>query len=127
MAGLTHLDSHLLVWLYLPRLDLLSARARQALDDSDLAASPITLLELTYLKEIGRLTADGPAIFASLKDQIGLVVDETPFSRVVDEAHAQSWTRDPFDRLIAAHALAAQATLLSADQTMRDHVPGALW
>ena len=127
MAGLSHLDSHILVWLYLPRLDLLSPRAKQALEEGDLAVSPMAVLEVTYLREIGRLATDGPTVLGSLHDQFGLVMDETPFPRVIDEAHTQSWTRDPFDRLIAAQALAAGATLVSADEAMRKHVPHSVW
>jgi len=127
VATLTHLDTHLLVWLYLPRLDLLSPRAKVLLGQGDLAVSPMAVLELTYLKEIGRLTVDGPTIQASLQDQLGITVDGTPFPVVVGEAHAQSWTRDPFDRLIAAQALVAGATLVTADAIMRDHVANAVW
>jgi PIN domain nuclease of toxin-antitoxin system len=43
--------------------------------------------------------------------------------------HARSlfWTKDPFDRLIVAHALAADAILLTADGTIREHCPQASW
>jgi PIN domain nuclease of toxin-antitoxin system len=127
VASLTHVDSHVLVWLYLPRLDLLSPRARRVIDAGDVGASPMAVLELTYLAEIGRLTVDGPTIFASLGQQLGLVLDETGFARVVEEAHVQRWTHDPFDRIIAAHAVAAGAPLLTADAVMRRHVPGSVW
>ena len=127
MASPTHLDTHVLVWLYIPRLDLLSPRARNALDEGDLAVSPMAVLELTYLHEVGRLSTGGSDVFNSLSDQLGLRFDDTPFQRVVDEAHTQTWTRDPFDRLIAAHALAAGASLVSADESLRDHVPRAVW
>jgi PIN domain nuclease of toxin-antitoxin system len=38
-----------------------------------------------------------------------------------------SWTRDPFDRLIAAHAIVANASLVTADDTIREHLPLAVW
>lgn len=127
MDGLTHLDTQVIVWLYIPRLDLLSARARVEIDEGDLAVSPMAVLELTYWNEVGRLAARGSDIFNSLREQVGLRVDETPFARIIDEAHAQTWTRDPFDRVIAAHALAAGASLVSADATLRGHVRRAVW
>jgi PIN domain nuclease of toxin-antitoxin system len=37
------------------------------------------------------------------------------------------WTRDPFDRLIAAQALVANATLVTKDTLMSKHCPAALW
>ncbi len=38
-----------------------------------------------------------------------------------------SWTRDPFDRLISAHAIVANAPLVTADETIREHLPLAVW
>ncbi|HLG72825.1 MAG TPA: type II toxin-antitoxin system Phd/YefM family antitoxin [Chloroflexota bacterium] len=38
-----------------------------------------------------------------------------------------TWTRDPFDRLIAAHALATDTPLLTKDETIRQHLPLAWW
>lgn len=127
MAPLTHLDTHILAWLYLPDLDRLSERARAAINEGELAVSPMALLELTYLNEVGRLRVSQTTILASLRDQLGLRVDESGFADVVARAHEQSWTRDPFDRLIAAHAISAGATLVSADEPMREHVHTVVW
>lgn len=38
-----------------------------------------------------------------------------------------SWTRDPFDRLISAHAIVANAPLITADETIRKHLSLAVW
>ncbi|MBW8060344.1 MAG: type II toxin-antitoxin system VapC family toxin [Solirubrobacterales bacterium] len=38
-----------------------------------------------------------------------------------------SWTHDPFDRLIAAHAIVADAPLITADRTILAHLPLAIW
>lgn len=127
MEALIHLDTHVVVWLYLPRLDLLSVGATNLLESDELAVSPVVWLEVTYLHEIGRLTVDGPTMMASLENQIGLRTDPTPFVQVVAESHALSWTRDPFDRLIAANAIAANATLLTRDQQLLAKLPQATW
>ena len=37
------------------------------------------------------------------------------------------WTRDPFDRLIAAQAIVADAPLVTADRTILEHLPLATW
>jgi len=38
-----------------------------------------------------------------------------------------TWTRDPFDRLIDAHAIAASVPLLTADRAILEHLPLATW
>lgn len=43
---------------------------------------------------------------------------------VVDEL---AWTRDPFDRLICAQALADAAPLLTADRTVHEHLDMTVW
>jgi PIN domain nuclease of toxin-antitoxin system len=45
----------------------------------------------------------------------------------VQAAAGLTWTRDPFDRLIAAHAIVADAPLLTADRTILDNLPQAIW
>ncbi len=87
----------------------------------------MAILELTYLKEIGRLTVDAATIVEALTDELGLGIDGSSFHDVVTTAHRLYWTRDPFDRLIAAQALTAGATLLSADRSMLDNVDVAVW
>jgi PIN domain nuclease of toxin-antitoxin system len=127
VAALTHLDTHVAVWLYANRQDLLSDAVRERLEVDRLAISPMAVLELTYLREIGRITADGPTVLAALGADIGLEPDPAPLAEIVERAHACSWTRDPFDRVIAAHAIAVGATLLTRDASLQEHVPGALW
>ena len=50
-----HLDTHVVVWLYLAEVERLPARAREAIEAEDLEISPMVLLELQSLREIGRL------------------------------------------------------------------------
>ena len=38
-----------------------------------------------------------------------------------------TWTRDPFDRLQAAHAHSASLPLLTRDARIREHLPLAIW
>ncbi len=127
MASLTHLDTHVAAWLYADRRDLLSAAARERIDQDELAISPMAVLELTYLYEVGRANEDGAAVLAGLRATLAVDLDPTPFAQVIERAHACSWTRDPFDRLIAAQALAAGAGLLTRDANVRQHVQSAVW
>jgi PIN domain nuclease of toxin-antitoxin system len=108
MEALTDLDSHPVVWLYMARRDLFSEAARKAIDEGDPAISPIVILELEFLKEIGRVLVDPADIVRELHRTIGSRVCGLEFSRVVECARPLSWTRDPFDRLIVGHAIAAQ-------------------
>ena len=120
------LDTHVVVWLYEPRLDKL-APVLARLEGRPLAISPIVLLELQYLHEIGRLTVPGAEIVGALEETAGLTIAQTDWSRVVRAALPLRWTRDPFDRLIVAQALADGATLLSADEHLRAHSTTAVW
>lgn len=127
MASLIHLDTHVLMWLYHPRVDLLSPAAAKAIEEGELVASPMAALELTYLHEIGRIGADAATVLASLERQIGLRLDDRSFAEVIILAHDLTWTRDPFDRLIAAQAIASGAQLVTADEAIRSHVPNTVW
>jgi PIN domain nuclease of toxin-antitoxin system len=122
-----YLDTHVVVWLYAGRTDLLSSSARARIEAESLYISPIVQLELTFLREIEKISADSALILESLSRQIGLSICELSFASVVLESVGQSWTRDPFDRLIAAHARARKAQLLTKDRRIRDNCPFAVW
>lgn len=70
-----------------------------------------------------------PAVapLGALARSIGLEVDDVAASELVEAALGLAWTRDPFDRLIAAHAIVADAPLLTADRTILEHLPQAVW
>ncbi len=53
-SGVTHLDTHVVCWLYEGRTELLTSAAMRAIEDGLLQVSPMVQLELTYLHEIGR-------------------------------------------------------------------------
>ena len=116
-----------MVWLYIPQLSSLSPAAQQHIETSDLLISPMVALELEYLHEIGRLTVRGNDVVQSLTAQLGLRVCDQPFPPIVDRALAQTWTRDPFDRIIAAHAMYADRPLVTRDDTIRANCPVAVW
>ena len=124
---LIHLDTHVVCWLYAGRVDLLSAAARRAIERSTLQVSPMVGLELQYLREIGRIRHGPTRVLASLRSDLGLSMSELPFAAVAARARAYSWTRDPFDRLIAAQAAAARARLVTRDDLLRRHFRLALW
>ena len=119
-----YLDTHAVVWLHQGDLDWLTAKGRRAIDhDPDLRVSPMVALELQYLREIDRLRFSADEILSNLAVRIGARTCQIPFDVVVRHAMRVTWTRDPFDRVIAAHALAADAPLLTADEVMAKHYP----
>lgn len=122
-----HLDTHVVVWLYLGQRELLSATAANCIEADDVCVSPMVLLELEYLREIGRLRVDADAIYTELNRNLGLTVCPREFHAVVAHARAQTWTRDPFDRLIVGQAVAADALLVTRDTAIRTNYARAVW
>lgn len=89
--------------------------------------SSFVLLELQALFEIGRLRETGRWIAESLAEDHGVHLTSRSLQEAAQRAVDLSFTRDPFDRLIAAHALAESATLLTADDTLLKNVSCARW
>lgn len=100
---------------------------RKLVESEEPFVSPIVELELTYLYEVGRVTEPAAAPLAALRRSIDLRISDVSFTALVQAAVELSWTRDPFDRLIAAHAIVAGAPLITADHTILDHLPLATW
>jgi PIN domain nuclease of toxin-antitoxin system len=103
------------------------AAVRARLESDALAVSPIIELELTYLYEIGRVSEPASAPLSALRRTLGLQVVDTSLAELVQAAIPISWTRDPFDRLIAAHAIVANAPLVTADETILENLSLATW
>lgn len=123
----TYLDTHVVAWLYAGRLDLIPDEARRRIDGDEVVVSPMVALELEYLFESGKVHDPAQQVLDALATELGLRLCTLPFPRVEAAARAMSWTRDPFDRLIAAQAAAAGAVLLTKDRSLRRHYPAALW
>jgi PIN domain nuclease of toxin-antitoxin system len=126
-AGIIHLDTHLVVWLYAGAVDLIPQRVRTLIDESVLRISPIVGLEMQYLYETGRITVSSDTILEDLDLRIGLKFDRLSFARVIRQSLLEKWTRDPFDRLIVSHAKIRQVPLLTKDRSVRNHYKKARW
>lgn len=101
--------------------------ARDLLGERRPKVSPLVELELAYMHEIGRARDPAPMMLAALRKSIGLELDDASFTEVAQAAVDLTWTRDPFDRMIAAQAIVANAPLLTADRTILDNLPLATW
>ena len=122
-----YLDTHVVVWLYAGEIDRFTPSGKDILDKEMLVISPIVQLELEYLRETDRITVESALILETLGATIGLALCDRPFLDVVLASIRQNWTRDPFDRLIVAHAMTRNARLLTKDRTLHDHYPLACW
>jgi PIN domain nuclease of toxin-antitoxin system len=113
------LDTHFVLWLL---------RASRRLDEHGWldryrpwGVSPVSLLEIAFLAEIGRLEVSNPELTDRILDDHRFVVDEVPLLALVRAAIALHWTRDPFDRLLAAHSEARRVPLVTLDRGLRRH------
>ncbi len=121
-----HLDTHVALWMVAGEKRRLRKVARR-LQRSNLFISPIVIVEMEVLSEIGRLRSRVADALAILKEDYG--VSEVP-GQIRDLAHHArqlGWTRDPFDRLIVGHAQACGELLLTADNTILDNFRDACW
>ena len=121
-----HLDTHVAVWLRAGDRKRLKP-VKEVLEGSALFLSPFVVLELQALFEIGRIRETGRWVVERLAEDHGVLVQTTGLAEAADRALDLSFTRDPYDRLIAGHALAAGASLLTVDETLLAHVSCARW
>ncbi len=88
----------------------------------------MVLLELGYLFEKKRISRPAGEVASQLKSELGGNVCELPFPAIAHAALSEHWTRDPFDRLIVAHARAnGMAPLVSADRRIRENYTSTVW
>ena len=110
------LDTNAVIWL-----DQNHARARALVRSSSrLIVSPATLLELQLLDEIGRLRLR--ARLRGIVESDRWEIDDPPAVQWFEHAAEESWTRDPFDRLIVAHARLRRVRLASGDDAILDQL-----
>lgn len=125
--SLIYLDTHVVVWLYAGLTERFSQPLQTLLDEHDLLISPIVRLELQYLYEIERITVNAEDVLSDLAKRIGLTVCPKPFDAIVSVAMQQTWTHDPFDRILVAHASLDHNLLVSKDQNILNHYTRANW
>jgi len=107
----------------------ISQTALDTIARTDLLISPMVLLELQYLfefKKETRLSAED--VQRKLEFELDVRVCGFAFRSIASVAAGQKWTRDPFDRMIVAHAKAnGLSTLIAANRLIRQQYPRAVW
>jgi PIN domain nuclease of toxin-antitoxin system len=111
------LDTNALIWA-----DQGDKRVRGLLKDRrHLYISPASLLELQFLSEAGRIRLDERDVNA-LADDERWMLDDPPAGAWFATAAHLGWTRDPFDRLLAAHAQFRGWQLATGDRALLDRL-----
>ncbi len=122
-----YLDTHTVARIAHGRVRL-GRDATRLVEKAELLISPMVLVELEYLYEIGRLTLPAKDILRKLESEIGLRVCDRAFADVARAALDEKWTRDAFDRMIVAQArVNGLAPLISSDEMIATHYPRAVW
>jgi PIN domain nuclease of toxin-antitoxin system len=110
------LDTNALIWLHRghPRVSALADRAAR------LYASPATILEVQYLLEAGRIRLTRGAALDQVMHDDRWVLDDPASVTWFEKAAEITFTRDPFDRLIVAHARLRRWRLATGDRGLLD-------
>jgi PIN domain nuclease of toxin-antitoxin system len=80
--------------------------------------SPASALELQFLVEVGKVRLRKGAHLREIIDDARWAVDSPPSADWFEGARGEAWTRDPFDRLIVAHARLRGWRLATADDAL---------
>lgn len=127
MTPWVHLDTHIVLWLFQDTDRAWPPRVRELLDSAVLRYSPMVELELGYLHEIGRVRVPPARVLGALEPVFALKPAGEAFVDVARIALTLNWTRDPFDRLIVAQAIAGGVGLVTCDENIRANFAGAVW
>lgn len=111
------LDTNAVIWLAQGhrRVASLASGVRR------LHVSPVNFLELQFLIESGRVRLRGIGLDTLAHDQ-RWVLDDPPSADWFQHAWGLTWTRDPFDRLLVAHARLRGWKLATADSVVLDNL-----
>lgn len=112
-------DTHAVVW-HLTEPQRLGKQARRLLASADAGRATVhvpvvALVEIALLHERGRLRFGADRVVAQLARHAGWQVLALDIEQCLRFATLASM-KDPMDRLVAASALALDATLVSADE-----------
>lgn len=88
-----------------------------------LRLSPVSLLEIRFLIEVGRLELAAGRSVAEIAEDPRWTLDSPSSARLFTVALDLDWTRDPFDRLLVAHARYRRWRLATGDRLLKERLP----
>lgn len=127
MESTTYLDTHAVIWLYNNELKKFPQKTLELIENSNVLISPMVILELGYLYEIKRINENAETLLNTLRQEIELQICQLNFSHIITNALTQTWTRDPFDRIIVAQAAINQSVLISKDELIHENYSESFW
>jgi PIN domain nuclease of toxin-antitoxin system len=126
------LDTHVLYWMATDSKRL-SRRAvaaiRRARQNTGVAVATITMWELAWLAQNGRIVVTG-GVEVFIRETVARVILRavTPEIAALAASFPQAFPRDPADRLIAATAMVEGCRLVTADERIqRSKVVETVW
>jgi len=121
------LDTHALLW-WLAQSRRLSETARAAIADPDneLSVSAASAYEIGYKQAHGRLPPSPEPVARSLRRQ-GIELLPITFDHAAAAAGLPGPHRDPWDRIIMAHALAERCHVVTIDAVFAAYGIPVLW
>lgn len=124
-----YLDTHTIIWLYQYKTQKFSQKVIETLEDLEnrLLYSPMIRLELQYLYEIRRIKYAPKQMLNELEVTLDLEICQKSWAKVVDVAVRCRFTRDPFDRLIVAHAMLDSNFIITKDENLTANYPNCIW
>lgn len=124
------LDTHALLW-WAKGMPHLSATAREAIqnDANEVYVSAASAWEITTKHRLGKLPQAGSLVvdFAMAIDRLGFLPLDITVSHAQDAGQLASSHRDPFDRLLAAQALAERMAFVSLERVFDELGVTRLW
>jgi len=122
-----YIDTNVALWLVNGNKQIFSTRAKNEINNSKLLISPMVILEFKYLEEIGRVTTSPERIVKLLYTDFHIEICDKPFLDIIKSSISFDFTRDPFDRIITAHAALENSKLITKDQFILDNYKNAIW
>lgn len=116
-AAVILLDTNAVIWLAQGH-----RRAAPLARASRLYLSPATLLELQFLVELGKVRVAGAFSPDAIVSDPRWLLDEPPPGKWFTAAAELGWTRDPFDRLLVAHAHVRRWRLATGDAVLKERL-----